>query len=86
MTMVELDLQGMFAVLTAEGLAEQLLKISGVTKADVDAETGKTHITYDEARTNLKAVRTHLVECGYHCAMEVLPDRLCDRAAAKRVE
>lgn len=80
-----LDLKGMLAVLTPEGLQDVLEAIDGVERAEVEPATGRTRLAYDEQRTGLRAIRSHLLECGYHCAAEALPDELCDARAAHRV-
>lgn len=78
MKTADLDLNGMFAVLTPQGLERQLRRVEGVLDVSVDPATGQTRIEFDEAETSLRAVRSFLVECGYHCAMEVMPDAVCD--------
>ena len=68
---------GLLSALSARGVEKQLLKLPGVKKAAVNYAAGSASVTYDETVVDLKAIKTRVHECGYHCAGEQLPKHVC---------
>ena len=68
-----IEIGGLLSVLSARGVEKQLLKLPGVTKAEVNYVAGSATVAYDETVVDLKAIKTRVHECGYHCVGERLP-------------
>jgi Cu2+-exporting ATPase len=73
-----IEIGGLLSVLSARGVEKQLLKLPGVTKAEVNYVAGSATVAYDETVVDLKAIKTRVHECGYHCAGERLPKHACE--------
>lgn len=69
MKTVDLKVEGVTGVGTANSLIVALSAIPGVTKADFSLMKKRARITYDPARTGVEAFRTALYRAGY----KVLP-------------
>jgi Cu2+-exporting ATPase len=72
-----LNVDGMLSVLDPQGVEKQLQRMPGVRAASVNIATNTAVIEYDEATTNVEALRTKITECGFHCRGEVLPHHTC---------
>lgn len=68
------DIGGLFS---AVGVEKQLAKPTGVHKVEVNYVAGSATVVYDKTVTDLKAIKTRVHECGYHCTGEMLPKHLC---------
>jgi Cu2+-exporting ATPase len=73
-----LEVGGMLSVLDHRGVEKQLKGISGVNAASVNIATSNAVVEYDETITNVEALRAKIIECGYHCRGEVLPNHVCE--------
>src|SRR6476660_4031626 len=73
-----IEVGGLLSVLSAEGVRRQLQKVPGVHHAEVNyvAQTATVH--YDEQRVTAEDIRNRVVECGYHCRGEMVPNHLCE--------
>lgn len=74
-TLLEVD--GMLSVLDPQGVEKQLGRMAGVSTASVNIATGTAAIEYEETVTSIEALRTKIIECGFHCSGEVLPKHVC---------
>jgi len=72
------EVEGLLSVLSAEGVRKQLQKVPGVHDAEVNyvAQTATVH--YDGQRVTVEDIRKRVVECGYHCRGEIVPNHLCE--------
>lgn len=77
MKTITIEVGGLLSVLSARGVEKQLAKLTGVLKAEVNYVAGNATVVYDETATDLKAIKSKVHECGYHCAGESLPKHIC---------
>ena len=71
------EVSGMLSALSARGVEKQLARLRGVKKVEVNYVAGSATVTYDEAQTDLKAIKAKVHECGYHCGGEMVPRHVC---------
>ena len=72
------EVGGLLSVLSAEGVRKQLQKLSGVHHAEVNYVAQSATVHYDEQQITLDDIRKRVVECGYHCRGEMVPNHLCE--------
>jgi len=72
-----IEVGGLLSVLSARGVEKRLRRLSGVRNVEVNYVSGSATVSYDEARTDLKAIKAKVRECGYHCAGERQPKHVC---------
>lgn len=72
-----LEVGGMSSVLDFLGVEKQLKRRPGVHAATVNIATNTAVVEYDEKVTNVEALRTTIIDCGFHCGGEVLPKHIC---------
>jgi len=72
-----IEVGGLFSALCATGVEKRLRELPGVERAEVSYVTGTATVAYNETKTNLQAIKAQIGDCGYHCAGEVLPKRVC---------
>ncbi len=77
MKTITIEVGGMLSALSARGVEKQLMKLSGVRKAEVNYVAGSATVTYDDSVTDIKTIKAQVHECGYHCSGESLPRHLC---------
>jgi len=77
MRTVNVEVGGLLSSLNARGVEKQLAKLPGVHKAEVNYVAGSATVVYDETVIDLKAIKTRVQECGYHCSGELVPKHLC---------
>lgn len=58
-----------------------LSELTGVNAVNVNPVSQTATVTFDPTVTNADELRERVVECGYHCAGESLPEHLCFVAA-----
>ena len=75
-----LDVGGMSSVLDFCGVEKQLKRTPGVRAATVNIATNTAVVEYDETITNVEALRAKIIDCGFYCCGEVLPEHLCATA------
>ncbi|PKP71959.1 MAG: copper-translocating P-type ATPase, partial [Alphaproteobacteria bacterium HGW-Alphaproteobacteria-5] len=71
------EVAGLLSVLSAQGVEKQLARLPGMHKVEVNYVAGSAAVTYDEIRTDLKAIKAKVEECGYHCGGELVPKHVC---------
>jgi Cu2+-exporting ATPase len=76
-----IEVGGMLSALSARGVEKQLLKLSGIEKAEVNYVSGSATVIYDERVVGLGEIQTKVQECGYHCGGELLPKHVCQSGA-----
>jgi Cu2+-exporting ATPase len=72
-----IEIGDLVSTLSARGVEKKLAKLPGVHKVEVNYVAGSATVIYDEAVTDLKAIKAQVHECGYHCAGERLPKHVC---------
>ena len=77
MTVKVIEVAGLISALSAKGVEKQLSRLPGVSKVEVNYVAGSATVAYDEARTDLEAIKAKVVECGYHCGGELVPKHVC---------
>lgn len=77
MKTVNIEVHGLLSAMSGRGLEKQLLKMTGVKKAEVNYVAGSATVVYDETVIDLKSIKVRVQECGYHCTGEQLPKHVC---------
>ncbi|MFZ5557458.1 MAG: heavy metal translocating P-type ATPase [Pseudomonadota bacterium] len=77
MTSSVIEVGGLFSALCAQGVEKRLRELPGVEQAEVSYVTGTATVTYDETKTDLRAIKGRIGDCGYHCSGELLPKHVC---------
>lgn len=72
-----IEISGLLSALSAAGVEKQLRRLPGVGQVDVNYVAGSASVTYDETLTDLKAIKSGVMDCGYHCSGESLPKHIC---------
>ncbi|MEK1853799.1 MAG: heavy metal translocating P-type ATPase, partial [Phyllobacterium sp.] len=72
------DVRGIISVLDPLGVEKQLRQLSGVSSAEVNFVSATATVTYDEDKTDVEAIRSTILECGFHCRGEVVPRHVCE--------
>lgn len=52
----------------------------GVKAVEANPVAQTATVTYDPAQTSVSLLRQWIVDCGYHCAGQSVPDHICDPA------
>src|SRR6266567_2703002 len=78
------EVGGLLSVLSAEGVRKQLQKLSGLHHAEVNYVAQSATVHYDEQQITLDDIRKRIVECGYHCRGEMMPNHLCETPGGSR--
>jgi len=78
MNTATVEVGGLLSVLSAEGVQKRLRALPGVHHADVNYVAQSATVHYDETRTTLDEIARRVVECGYHCRGQLVPNHLCD--------
>ncbi|HZQ14092.1 MAG TPA: heavy metal translocating P-type ATPase [Pseudolabrys sp.] len=79
-----LEVGGMLSVLDFRGVEKQLKDVPGVYMASVNIATNTAAVEYDEKLTTVEALRAKIIECGFHCRGEALPEHVCESPPATR--
>jgi P-type Cu2+ transporter len=72
-----LEVSGMLSVLDFLGVEKQLKRMPGVRAATVNIATNTAVVDYDDRITDVDALRAKILDCGFYCCGEVLPEHLC---------
>lgn len=72
------DVRGIISVLDPLGVEKQLRQLAGVSSAEVNFVSATATVTYDEDKTDVEAIRSTILECGFHCRGEVVPRHVCE--------
>ncbi|MCA0296070.1 MAG: heavy metal translocating P-type ATPase [Actinobacteria bacterium] len=78
---VVLEVAGVHAA-SSKGVAEAFLaRQPGVLAVDANPVAQTANVTYDPSRTSVVRLRQAVLDCGYHCAGQSVPDHICDPTA-----
>jgi len=72
------NVSGLTSVLDPLGVEKRLRQLPGISAAAVNFVSGTATVTYDEARTDVEAIRAAISECGFRCRGEVVPRHVCE--------
>ncbi len=72
-----IEVAGLISALSARGVEKQLATLPGVRKAEVNYVAGSAAVAYDEAQTDLEAIKAKVAECGYRCGGVLVPRHVC---------
>src|SRR6516165_12609511 len=81
-----LEVGGMLSVLDFLGVEKQLKRMPGVHSAPVNIATNTAVVEYDETITDVEALRAKIIDCGFYCCGELLPEHLCETARGGQQE
>ena len=81
-----LEVGGMLSVFDFLGVEKRLKRTPGVYAATVNIATNTGVVEYDEKVTNVEALRAKIIDCGFYCCGEVLPEHLCETARGGQQE
>jgi Cu2+-exporting ATPase len=81
-----LEVAGMLSVLDFLGVEKQLKHMPGVRSATVNIATNTAVVEYDETITDVEALRAKIIDCGFYCCGEVLPEHICETATGGQRE
>jgi Cu2+-exporting ATPase len=73
-----LEVGDMLSVLDFLGVEKQLKRMPGVHAATVNIATHTAVVDPDDKITDVEALRTKIIDCGFYCCGEVLPKHLCE--------
>ena len=76
----------MLSVLDFLGVEKQLKRLPGVHAATVNIATNTAVVEYDETITDVEALRAKIIDCGFYCCGELLPEHLCETAVGGQQE
>ncbi len=74
---VVLEVGGMQFASEQQKVAAFLGRLPGVVSVEVNPVAQSATVTFDPSVTSADELRERVVECGYHCAGEVVPDHVC---------
>jgi P-type Cu2+ transporter len=81
-----LEVSGMLSVLDFLGVEKQLKRMPGVRAATVNIATNTAVVDYDDRITDVDALRAKILDCGFYCCGEVLPEHICETATGGQRE
>ncbi|MDR7233198.1 heavy metal translocating P-type ATPase [Agrococcus sp. BE272] len=68
---------------SSKSVAEAALRRRpGVVAVDANPVAQTANVTYDPRVTTVGQLRDWVIECGYHCSGQSVPDHICDPASA----
>jgi len=76
----------MLSVLDFLGVEKQLKRMPGVHSAPVNIATNTAVVEYDETITDVETLRAKIIDCGFYCCGEILPEHLCETARGGQQE
>lgn len=71
-----INLEGIESVLSPRGVEKRLCQHPGIHKVESNFMTSTATVEHDESVT-LEEIKRFVVECGYRCTGECLPEHLC---------
>ena len=72
-----IEVAGLVSVLSASGVKRKLEQLPGVHHADVNYVAQSATVHYDDAKVTIEELRKQVLECGYHCRGEMVPEHVC---------
>src|SRR5512143_2262553 len=77
-----IHVDGLLTALCARNVEKALLKIPGVHHAVANSLNSTATVHYDETQVTLEQLQAAVVDCGYACAGEALPDHMTHASPA----
>ncbi|MGV8862977.1 MAG: heavy metal translocating P-type ATPase [Pseudomonas sp.] len=75
----------LISTLSAAGVHRQIATLSGVHHVDVNYVAGSATVHFDEAKASPQDIRQRIIDCGYHCRGELVPDHVCEPTDHKMI-
>ncbi len=77
---VTLQVSGMIRATSKNVTEAHLARQPGVLSVDANPVSQTATVTYDPQSTSVAHLQQWVIECGYHCAGQSVPDHICDPA------
>ncbi|MCR8670236.1 heavy metal translocating P-type ATPase [Agrococcus sp. HG114] len=77
-TTATLQVSGMIRATSKNVTEAHLARQPGVISVDANPVAQTATVTYDPETTSLAQLQRWVIECGYHCAGQSVPDHICD--------
>jgi len=77
---VTLQVSGMIRATSKNVTEAHLARQPGVIAVDANPVSQTATVTYDPQTTSVAHLQQWVIECGYHCAGQSVPDHICDPA------
>lgn len=78
---VVLEVEGLSWASSKATVEATLLRQAGVTDVEANPVSQTANVTYNPELTSQAQLRQWIIECGYHCAGQSVPEHICDPAA-----
>ncbi|WP_295574872.1 cation-translocating P-type ATPase [uncultured Microbacterium sp.] len=78
---VTLEVSGMIRATSKNVTEAHLARQPGVIGVEANPVSQTATVTYDTGMTSVAGLQEWVIECGYHCAGQSVPDHICDPAA-----
>jgi Cu2+-exporting ATPase len=78
---VVLQTAGILRASSSQIVEARLARRPGVVAVEANPVSQTATVTYDPEQTSVAELRRWVIECGYHCAGQSVPDHICDPAA-----
>ncbi|WP_343997966.1 heavy metal translocating P-type ATPase [Microcella frigidaquae] len=75
-----LQVSGMIRATSKNVTEAHLARQPGVLSVDANPVSQTATVTYDPQTTSVAHLQKWVIECGYHCAGQSVPDHICDPA------
>ncbi|GAA1989743.1 heavy metal translocating P-type ATPase [Microbacterium pumilum] len=75
---VVLEVSGILRASSKAVVESRLARQPGVVAVDANPVSQTANVTYDPSSTSVDQLRRWVIECGYHCAGQSVPDHICD--------
>ncbi|HAQ59485.1 MAG TPA: ATPase P [Microbacterium sp.] len=77
---VVLEVEGLSWASSKATVEATLLRQDGVTDVEANPVSQTANVTYDPSVTSQAQLRQWIIDCGYHCAGQSVPEHICDPA------
>jgi len=74
---VVLEVGGMQFASEKHKVESHFARLPGVVTVDANPVSQTATVTFDPTVTSADELRERVIECGYHCAGESMPDHIC---------
>ena len=78
---VTLEVSGMISATSKNVTEAHLARQPGVLTVEANAISQTATVTYDPQTTSVAHLQRWVIECGYHCSGQSVPDHICDPTA-----
>jgi len=77
MKITTLEVGDLIAILDFLAVEKRLRALPGVINVDMNAMSTTATVAFDDARTDVEAIRRAIEACGFHCGGESVPCHVC---------